>query len=97
MVDKRPALIARCAGTAGASDAVSFATEQDLPISVKGGGHSIAGRTVEDDALMIDLEADGDQQAAYGENYDRLVAVKNAWDPENLFRLNHNVEPTEQS
>ena len=36
----------------------------------------------------------GDQQAAYGENYDRLVEVKNKWDPENLFRLNHNVEPT---
>jgi FAD/FMN-containing dehydrogenase len=39
-------------------------------------------------------EADGDQQAAYGENYDRLVEIKNEWDPENLFRLNHNVEPT---
>lgn len=36
----------------------------------------------------------GDQQAAYRENYDRLVEVKNKWDPENLFRLNHNVEPT---
>ena len=36
----------------------------------------------------------GDQQAAYRENYARLVEVKNAWDPENLFRLNHNVEPT---
>jgi FAD/FMN-containing dehydrogenase len=35
----------------------------------------------------------GDQQAAYRENYDRLVEVKNEWDPENLFRLNHNVEP----
>jgi FAD/FMN-containing dehydrogenase len=40
-------------------------------------------------------EEDGDQQAAYGENYDRLVKVKNKWDPENLFQLNHNVEPTE--
>ena len=36
----------------------------------------------------------GDQQAAYRENYDRLVKVKNKWDPENLFRLNHNIEPT---
>jgi FAD/FMN-containing dehydrogenase len=36
----------------------------------------------------------GDQQAAYRENYDRLVEVKNEWDSENLFRLNHNVEPT---
>ena len=39
-------------------------------------------------------EDDGKQRAAYGENYDRLVEVKNAWDPENVFRLNHNVEPT---
>nr|WP_199722675.1 FAD-binding oxidoreductase [Haloplanus aerogenes] len=36
----------------------------------------------------------GDQQAAYRENYDRLVEIKDTWDPENLFRLNHNVEPT---
>ena len=36
----------------------------------------------------------GDQQAAYRENYDRLVEVKNAWNPENLFQLNHNVVPT---
>lgn len=35
----------------------------------------------------------GDQQAAYRENYDRLVEVKNALDPENLFQLNHNVVP----
>jgi len=34
---------------------VVFAKEHDLPISVKGGGHDIAGRAVEDDALMIDL------------------------------------------
>jgi len=33
-------------------------------------------------------------RAAYGANYDRLVKVKNRWDPENLFRMNHNIEPT---
>jgi len=54
-VDKRPALIVQCAGTADAISAVGFATEHDLPISVRGGGHNIAGRAVEDDALMIDL------------------------------------------
>ena len=32
--------------------------------------------------------------AAYGQNYERLVAVKNAWDPQNLFRMNMNVVPT---
>lgn len=33
-------------------------------------------------------------RAAYGDNYDRLVEVKKRWDPENLFRMNHNIEPT---
>ncbi|WP_449272308.1 BBE domain-containing protein [Halorussus salinisoli] len=33
-------------------------------------------------------------EAAYRENYDRSVEVKNKWDLENLFQLNHNVEPT---
>jgi FAD/FMN-containing dehydrogenase len=32
--------------------------------------------------------------AAYGENYERLAAVKADWDPENLFRVNQNVEPS---
>jgi FAD/FMN-containing dehydrogenase len=39
-------------------------------------------------------EESGQQQAAYRENYDRMVEVKNRWDPENRFHLNHNVEPT---
>jgi hypothetical protein len=34
---------------------------------------------------------------AYGENYGRLVALKNKYDPTNLFRLNQNVRPTAQS
>ncbi|MDS0478592.1 FAD-binding oxidoreductase [Natrinema sp. 1APR25-10V2] len=55
MIDKRPALIAQCAGASDVISAVTFAKEQDLPVSVKGGGHNIAGRAVEDDALMIDL------------------------------------------
>jgi FAD/FMN-containing dehydrogenase len=33
-------------------------------------------------------------RAAYGDNYDRLVDLKNEWDPENLFRKNQNIEPT---
>jgi FAD/FMN-containing dehydrogenase len=35
-------------------------------------------------------------RAAYGQNYDRLVAIKTKYDPENIFRLNHNITPNEQ-
>ena len=34
-------------------------------------------------------------RAAYGDNYPRLVELKRKWDPENLFRGNHNIEPRE--
>jgi len=55
MVDRRPALIARCHGAADVADAVRFARASGLEICVRGGGHNVAGRAVADDALMIDL------------------------------------------
>jgi FAD/FMN-containing dehydrogenase len=54
-VDRRPALIARCAGADDVVQAVRFAREQDLPVSVRGGGHAVAGHAVCDAGLMIDL------------------------------------------
>ena len=57
MIDRRPALIARCAGAADVIACVCFAREHDLPISVRGGGHSIAGKAICDDGLTIDLSA----------------------------------------
>jgi FAD/FMN-containing dehydrogenase len=54
-VDRRPGLIARCAGADDVVAAVRFARDQDLEISVRGGGHSIAGLSVCDGGLMIDL------------------------------------------
>ena len=54
-VDRRPALIARCTNTADIVDAVSFARAEGLDISVRGGGHNVAGRAVQDGALMVDL------------------------------------------
>ena len=54
-IDRRPALIARCAGTDDVVEAVRFAREHDLLVSVRGGGHAVAGHAVCDDGLMIDL------------------------------------------
>lgn len=55
MIDRRPALIARCAGAADVMETVKFAREHDGLVSVRGGGHSVAGKAVCDGGLMIDL------------------------------------------
>jgi len=55
MIDRRPALIARCLGTADIVTCVNFARERGLVLTVKGGGHNIAGLAVADGALMLDL------------------------------------------
>lgn len=55
MIDKYPALIARCTGTADVVAAVRFARERDLLVSVRGGGHNVAGNATCDDGVMIDL------------------------------------------
>jgi FAD/FMN-containing dehydrogenase len=55
MIDRRPALIARCASPEDVVQAVTFAREHNLLVSIRGGGHNIAGNAVCDDGLMIDL------------------------------------------
>jgi FAD/FMN-containing dehydrogenase len=55
MVDHRPALVARCVSAADVRSAVRFAHERSIMLSVRGGGHHIAGNAVADGALTIDL------------------------------------------
>jgi len=55
LVDKRPALIARCRSVADVVDAVALATKLGLEVAVRGGGHNVAGRATIDGGIMIDL------------------------------------------
>lgn len=55
LVDKRPALIARCRGVADVVDAVNLARKLGLEVAVRGGGHNVAGRATVDGGVMIDL------------------------------------------
>jgi FAD/FMN-containing dehydrogenase len=55
MIDRRPALIVRCLGTADVIAGVNAAREHGLPLSIKGGGHNIAGLAVCDGGLMLDM------------------------------------------
>jgi FAD/FMN-containing dehydrogenase len=51
--------------------------------------HSMGG-------VYVNLLGSGEEdrvRAAYGDNYERLVALKQKWDPDNLFRMNHNIQP----
>jgi len=55
LIDRRPALIVQCTGAADVVDAVNLAREQGLVLSIKGGGHNVAGNAVNDGGVVIDL------------------------------------------
>jgi len=55
MIDRHPALVARCSGVADVRLCVELAREHELLVSVRGAGHNIAGKAVCDDGLVIDL------------------------------------------
>ncbi|CUW25401.1 FAD-binding oxidoreductase [Streptomyces reticuli] len=55
LIDRRPAVIARCAGTADVVEAVAASREHRPVVSIRGGGHQVAGSGVCDDGLVIDL------------------------------------------
>ncbi len=54
-VDRRPAVLARCADAADIAHAIRYARERDLPLTVRAGGHSFAGLSVADGGVVIDV------------------------------------------
>jgi FAD/FMN-containing dehydrogenase len=55
LIDREPALIVQCTGAADVVDAVNFARDQGLLLSIKAGGHNVAGNAVNDGGLVVDL------------------------------------------
>ena len=55
MVDRTPAVIARCTGVADVQAAIRFAHEHSLPVSIRGGGHGIAGTAIAEGGIVIDM------------------------------------------
>src|ERR1700742_1067762 len=55
MIEKRPRYVARCAAPDDVVAALAFAREQELPVAVRAGGHSVAGDSLVDDGVVIDV------------------------------------------
>lgn len=71
MIDRKPALIVQCKSTSDVVEAVNYAQQNNTPISIRGGGHNVAGHAVCDAGIMIDLslmrnvEVDADRKTAF--------------------------------
>lgn len=57
MIDKRPEMIVQCRDVADVIHAVNFARDNNLPLAIRGGGHNVAGLSLVDDGLVVDLSA----------------------------------------
>ena len=57
MIDRRPAVIVYSSGTEDAAACVRFAREHDVPLSIRGGGHSVSGNAACDGGVMLDMSS----------------------------------------
>jgi FAD/FMN-containing dehydrogenase len=57
MIDRYPAVIVRCVDVTDVVHGIEFAGQHGLPVSVKGGGHSVAGSAISNDGLTLDMAA----------------------------------------
>lgn len=87
MIDKRPALIARCWGAADVMAAIDFAVKRGLPLSVRGGGHNVAGRAVCNGGLVLDLSP---MRAVRVDPVNRIVQVQGG---ATLTDVDHETQP----
>jgi FAD/FMN-containing dehydrogenase len=93
MIDKRPAVIARCLNTADIADAVRFARAEGLEISARGGGHNVAGKAVTEGGVMIDLSQ---MRGAYVDPESRRARVQGGatWNDYNRATHQHGLATT---
>ncbi len=88
MVDRHPALIARCLGSQDVRHAIDFARDHRMPVSVRGGGHHIAGNAVAEGGLVIDLSA---LRGVRVDPQDRTARVgagaRNYWKSQNFHEI----------
>ena len=100
MIDRRPAMIVRCAEATDVSACVGFARTHELDVSVKGGGHNVPGKAVCEGGLMIDLSAmkrirvDAQQRSARAEPGLTLAEFDRECQAVGLATPTGNVSPT---
>jgi FAD/FMN-containing dehydrogenase len=93
MIDKSPALVARCANTADVADAIRFARTEALEISARGGGHNVAGKAATEGGVMIDLSR---MRGIYVDPERRRVRVQGGatWNDYNRATHQHGLATT---